>query len=88
MSSERGSDGPSERELRTERELRSAERNRIARELHDGTSQLLVALQLQLSHLRRSGLEGGTTLIDECEGTIREIREQIRALRGERPSSP
>jgi signal transduction histidine kinase len=88
MSSERGSDGPSERELRTEQEFRLAERNRIARELHDGTSQLLVALQLQLSHLRRSGLEGGTTLIDECEGTIREIREQIRALRGERPSSP
>jgi signal transduction histidine kinase len=88
MSSEGRSGDPSVRKLRTEQEFRSEERNRIARELHDGNSQLLVALQLQLNHLRRSDPLSGVSLIEECEDTIREIREQIRAFRADQSANP
>ena len=60
--------------------VRSDERRRIARDLHDSTAQLLVVLQLQLGRLKRSGVKGALPLIQDCETTIAEIREQIRAL--------
>jgi signal transduction histidine kinase len=67
--------GPAE-----ERILRSHERQQIARELHDSTSQLLVVLQLQLSQLSQVAHPDAASLIDECKATIEEIHEQIRAL--------
>jgi nitrate/nitrite-specific signal transduction histidine kinase len=60
--------------------LRWDERRRVAKDLHDSTSQLLVLLDLQLARLRRSGASEALPLIEECSGTIREIREQIRSL--------
>lgn len=59
---------------------RSDERQRIARELHDSTSQLLVVLQLQLSQLNQLAQPDAAVLIDECKSTLQEIHEQIRAL--------
>ena len=59
---------------------RRDERRRVARELHDSTSQLLVALQLQLHRLNELGDPSTRPLIDECKRTVREIHEQIRAL--------
>lgn len=59
---------------------RSNERQRIARELHDSTSQLLVVLQLQLSQLNEVAHPQAGPLIEECRATIQEIHEQIRAL--------
>jgi signal transduction histidine kinase len=59
---------------------RSDERQRIARELHDSTSQLLVVLQLQLSQLNRLAAPGAESLIEECRQIIEELHEQIRAM--------
>lgn len=63
-----------------ERVVRAVERHRIARDLHDSTSQLLAVMQLQLGRLKRESVPEARALIDECERTIREIHEQIRAL--------
>ena len=60
--------------------LRWDERRRIAQDLHDSTSQLLVLIELQLGNLRRSSAKDALPLIEDCSETIREIREQIRAL--------
>jgi signal transduction histidine kinase len=60
--------------------IRADERRKIARELHDSTSQLLAVLQLQLAQLRRADGAGAAPLIEECEETIRQIREEIRGL--------
>ena len=57
--------------------VRSDERRRIARELHDSTSQLLIALQLQLTLLRRHGVPGDESLLDEMEQVLRDIQESI-----------
>jgi signal transduction histidine kinase len=59
---------------------RADERRLIARELHDSTSQLLVVLQLQLHQLSLIDHPDAGSLIDECQQTIREIRDQIRGL--------
>jgi signal transduction histidine kinase len=56
------------------------ERERIARDLHDSTSQTLALLQLQLGQLKRSsGAPKIASVVEEIEQTIRDIREQIRA---------
>ena len=59
---------------------RADERRRIARELHDSTSQLLVVLQLQLHQLGNLSRPEAEPLIHECQETIKEIRQQIRSL--------
>lgn len=59
---------------------RSDERQRVARELHDSTSQLLVVLQLQLSQLDQLARPEAAPLIEECRQTIQAIHTQIRAL--------
>jgi len=56
------------------------ERRKIARDLHDGTSQTLTAMQLLLGRLRRMRNHEADPLIDECERAIREVREHIRSL--------
>lgn len=60
--------------------IRADERRRIARELHDSTSQLLVVLQLQLHRLTQIDDPQTESLVEECRQTISDIREQIRAL--------
>jgi two-component system, NarL family, sensor kinase len=80
MSFSRAVDGQPEPPFRQESSIRSDERHRIAREVHDSTSQLLVVVQLQLGHLKRLKRPDAASIIAECERTIDEIREHIRAL--------
>ena len=60
--------------------IRLDERHRLAREMHDTTSQTLVVLQLQLGRLRRCDVRHAEPLIQELEETIRQIRDSIRGL--------
>lgn len=57
------------------------ERRRIARELHDSTSQMLVALQLNLINLERSRPQPDSdALIADCKKTVAEMQREIRSL--------
>jgi len=60
--------------------VRRDERRRIARELHDSTSQDLVVLQLDLGRLKRLSSPSALPLIRECEAAISELRQAIRDL--------
>jgi signal transduction histidine kinase len=60
--------------------VRADERRRIARDLHDGTSQLLTLMQLKLGQLKRAGDDGVAPLLEECERAIQEIRNEIRCF--------
>ena len=60
--------------------VRADERRRVARELHDSTSQLLVVIHLHLARLRRNGSPELDAAVTECDQTIADIREQIRSL--------
>ncbi len=60
---------------------RLAERRRIARELHDSTSQLLVCIGLGLGQLRRSTpKKGQRKVVSEMEGLLRETQRSIRSM--------
>lgn len=60
------------------------ERNRIARELHDSTSQLIVALQVQLMRLKQSSCVSKSDVFDdvmaELDGVIAELHEGVRKV--------
>jgi two-component system NarL family sensor kinase len=57
------------------------ERRRMARELHDSTSQMLVALRLDLSRLGRGNLTPeAIAIIDECKKTLHEVQREIRTF--------
>lgn len=61
--------------------IRAAERQRISRELHNSTSQLLVALQLQLGQLRNYPALGiAQPLLDEITETIQSIHKSIKQI--------
>ena len=68
--------------------IRDRERQRISRELHDGTTQLLVALQLQLARLRHDGQGANNELIDEMCDLIQEIQQSIREVQNGSPDGP
>ena len=78
--SPRGDGKPPISKLDHESSIRSDERQRFARELHDTTSQTLVVLQLQLGRVRRCEVGNTEPLIQEAEETIRLIRENIHGL--------
>lgn len=57
------------------------ERRRVARELHDSTSQMLVSLRFDLSRLSRGKVGPECiTIIDECKQTLQEIQREIRTF--------
>jgi signal transduction histidine kinase len=56
------------------------ERQRIARELHDSTSQLLVAIGLLLGRVRCSGGDNVPTTISEIEDLLAQAHREIRTL--------
>ena len=60
-------------------QVQDDERRRIARELHDGTTQTLMAIKLNLSGLQQSGVQGkAAILLDEAiamaDRAVRELR--------------
>jgi len=67
-------------ELSAFEEVRAAERMRIARHLHDSTSQLLAVLQLTLGRMRRQGFEDLDANIADCEEMIATIGQQMRQI--------
>ena len=57
------------------------ERRRMARELHDSTSQMLVALRFDLSRVCRGNVGPETVaIIDECQEILQEIQREIRTF--------
>lgn len=71
----------------TDLQVRMDERHRISRELHDGTSQLLVALQLNVMVLKQHAGEPGwmsglqcASLLDEIDDTIAKLHEEVRTV--------
>jgi len=57
------------------------ERRRIARELHDSTSQMLISLRFDLSHLTRGNVgREAVAIIDEAKKTLEEIQREIRTF--------
>jgi len=59
--------------------VRTDERQRMARELHDSTSQILVVLRLDLGRLKRLEDPSVAPLVSEMEDVIEQIHEEIRA---------
>ena len=57
------------------------ERRRMARELHDSTSQMLVSLRFDLSRLARGNVgPEAVAIVDECKKTLEEIQREIRTF--------
>jgi len=63
-----------------EASFRSDERLRIARELHEATSQLLVSLEAQLEPLKQLYHPGAQEAVRGCEQAVDEIRNEVAAL--------
>lgn len=62
-------------------QIRMEERCRIGRELHDSTSQLLVALQLRIAHQKSVLLDGtGVHMLEDLDQTLRELQREIRVV--------
>ena len=61
-----------------------AERNRLARELHDSIAQSLAFLKIQISLLRSAMARGDTLaqqpIIDELDAGVRESTNDVREL--------
>lgn len=58
--------------------VREDERRRLARDLHDGTAQLIVLMQLKIGQLRRLAPEGSEELIENLDEALAEVRQQVR----------
>lgn len=77
--------GPAVYSVYLVRRLRSrataVERARVARELHDGVIQSLIAVEMQVDVLRRQATEGHTRLADELQGIQQILRQEVLNLR-------
>ena len=57
------------------------ERRRMARELHDSTSQMLVSLRFDLSRLARGDVgPEAVAIVEECKKSLEEIQREIRTF--------
>jgi two-component system, NarL family, sensor kinase len=57
------------------------ERRRMARELHDSTSQMLVSLRFDLSRLARGNVgEEASAIVEEAKKSLDEIQREIRTF--------
>src|SRR3954462_2813339 len=63
------------------RPAQEEERRRIARDLHDSTSQYLVGLQFSMAQLRQAPLSDPFRLVlADCETALPTIQREIRTL--------
>jgi len=60
--------------------IRANERQRISRELHNTTSQLTTALQLQIGQLRHQELPAAMPIVAEMDVIIQQIRKSIKEI--------
>src|SRR5438477_9474937 len=59
----------------------TTERQRLTRELHDSTSQLLVAAQLMAGRLKRTlSDQDALAIVDELQDLVAEIQQEIRSI--------
>src|SRR6059058_3604673 len=59
----------------------ATERQRLTRELHDSTSQLLVAAQLMAGRLKRTLLDhDALAIVDELQDLVTEVQQEIRSI--------
>ena len=59
----------------------ATERQRLTRELHDSTSQLLVAAQLMAGRLKRTlSDQDALAIVDELQELVTEIQQEIRSI--------
>src|SRR5437764_14206300 len=59
----------------------ATERQRLTRELHDSTSQLLVAAQLMAGRLKRTLSDhNALAIVDELQDLVTEIQQEIRSI--------
>ena len=57
------------------------ERQRLGRELHDSTMQLMVCLSMKIGQLRRAcEVEGTEPILDEMEQLLAETQQEIRSI--------
>ena len=63
-----------------EASFRSDELLRIARELHEATSQLLVSLEAQLEPLKQLHHPGAKEVVRDCGQAVDEIPNEVAAL--------
>ena len=56
------------------------ERRRMARELHDSTSQLIVELQFNLMNLAKEGGSHPEAIASECKQVVQAIHREIRSI--------
>ena len=57
------------------------ERQRLGRELHDSTMQLMVCLSMKIGQLRRTSSADGTEpILDEMEQLLAETQQEIRSI--------
>ncbi len=62
-------------------EGQAVERQRLARELHDSTSQLLAAMGLVLGRLKHDSPESEATgLVEEMQDLLKEVHQEIRSV--------
>lgn len=67
--------------METRLRVQESERLKLGRELHDSTGQLLLALRLEIAHLRQvQGTSAEKALLDEIDQTACEIDREIRAF--------
>jgi len=57
-----------------------SERRRMARELHDSTSQLLVVLQLNLIKLGNHPGPETDLIVSECQNVVKDIQREVRSI--------
>src|SRR3954465_12458464 len=63
------------------RRAQAEERRRIARDLHDSTSQYLVGLQFSMAQLRQAPLSDPFRIVlADCETALTTIQREIRTL--------
>jgi len=83
MSVERGNGPRPEPQIRPEDAIDSFERRRLSRQVYDSLAQLVWVIDAKLTELMNSGDPKTAASIRECEGLIREIKDELSGLKSD-----